>query len=158
MSTHTYAVRDEGLIAKGEERNVKNLCDYIKEHEGITLKPDLDENEDIYDAIRNFISEESQWYLGKGYQNGVICHKWSYGNDIDGDFIPLLKDVNSVDIDVGNDDWVIMCLPKYPSLFKQAYKNEDDLITKMRKLYGAFLPENFDYRERLVELSAMAWG
>ena len=72
--------------------------------------------------------------------------------------LPLLKDVNSIDVDVGDDDWVIMCLPKYASLFKRAYKNEDDLIAEMRKIYGSFLPEDFNYKERLVELSAVTWG
>lgn len=157
MSSHYYALRDEGIAVKLEDLNVENLCNYIKEHDDVVLEADLDNKEDIYDAIRDFLCEDSQWYLGKGSQDGVICHKNSYGNDMYGDFIPLLKDVDVANIDI-DDDWVIMCLPKYASLFKRAYKNENDLIESMRKVYGKFLPENFNYRERLVELSAVTWG
>lgn len=32
MSSHYYALRDEGIAVKLEELNVENLCNYIKEH------------------------------------------------------------------------------------------------------------------------------
>lgn len=156
MSTHSYAVSDKGLAVKIQEIDVEKFREYIKEKDGIELEPD--EGEDIYDAIRQYICDDSQYYLKENWEQGVICHKWSYGNDIYGDFTPLIKDINEIDVDVENDDWVLMCLPRYASLFEQAYESEETLISEMKLLYGNFLPKDFDYRARLASLCAVVWG
>lgn len=156
MSTYTYAVTDKGIVAKIKEINLEQFRSFIKEHNGQDLIPE--EGDDILDALTQYLCDDCQYYLGKQWADGVICHKWSYGNDICGDFIPILKDDYHIDVDVEADDWVMMCLPRYASLFEKAYDNEDVLIAEMKTLYSKFLPENFDYKRRLVSLSAVAWG
>lgn len=156
MSTYTFPVRDKGLAVKTEEIDLTKICSFIKEQYGIDLEPD--DGETLLDALRTFLCDESQWYLGEMWSEGVICHKWSYGNDITGDFVPLLNDAHEIEVSVENDDWVMMCLPRYASLFERAYENEEALIEEMKRLYGKFLPEDFNYKERLANLYAVAWG
>lgn len=156
MSTHSYAASDKGLAVKLEEINIEKFREFIKERDGIDLEPE--NGEDILDALSEYLCEDSQWYAGEEWSNGVICHKYSYGNDIYGDFIPLINGVNEIDVNVEGDDWVMMCLPRYASLFEKAYENEDALITEMKFIYGKFLPKDFNYRERLASLCAVVWG
>ncbi len=117
-----------------------------------------DGEESMYDALRDFLLEDTQWFIGKEWADGVICHKWSYGNDICGDFIQLKSAVHDVGVDLENDEWVLMCLPRYASLFEQAYSSEEALIAEMKSLYSKFLPDNFNYRDRLIKLCGVAWG
>lgn len=156
MSTESYAVTDKGLVVKLNEIDIERFCDYVKEHENVEITPD--DGGDIYDAICEFLCEDSQYYLGKAWSQGVMCHKLSYGNDIYGDFTPLCKEIKYIDVSVDDDDWVLMCLPRYASLFEQAYASEDALISEMKFLYGKFLPKDFNYKERLAALCAVAWG
>ena len=156
MSMHSYAVNDKGLAVKIEEIDIEKFRDVIKKHKGQDLYHD--NNTTLRDALRDFLVEDAQWYIGDKWADGVICHKWSYGKDIYGDFIPLLDEVKQINIDVENDDWVLMCLPRYASLFEQAYLSGEALISEMKQLYGKFLPEDFNYRERLAFLCAVVWG
>ena len=156
MSTYTFPVSDKGLAVKLEEINLTKMCAFIQETYGINLEPE--EGETPLDALREFICDDTQRYLGEARSDGVICHKWSYGNDIYGDFVPLLDGVREVAVDVEADDWIMMCLPRYASLFERAYESEAALIDEMKRLYGRFLPDDFNYRERLARLAAVAWG
>ena len=153
MSSNNYSVSDEGLVVKLEEIDVDAFCAYVKEHNGIILEAD-DDDEDIYAVIKWYLLENMQWEGGQG----AICDKESYGNDICGEFMPIIKEVAYIDISVEADDWVMMRLPRYESLFSQAYVSEEELISEMKCLYGKFLPKDFNYKNRLVNLYGVAWG
>lgn len=44
-------------------------------------------------------------------------------------------------------------LKNYPTLFKQAYKNMDEIVEEMKSKIGEYLPEDFDYRSRICHIS-----
>lgn len=47
---------------------------------------------------------------------------------------------------------------KYPSLFKAAYENMDELITEFKSKVGDYLPEDFDYRANIRHIVGTYWG
>lgn len=155
MSTHTFGVFDEGLVVKLEELNAKKIIDYARNH--LNKEVIIEEGETLTDTIRNLVLYD-EFCLGDSWENGIIYHKERYGNDIDGDFESLLTNEYFYDVSVPNDEWVMMCLPRYESLFNKAYDDEEDLVKTMKSLYGQFLENDFDYKKRLVRLVAAAWG
>ena len=49
-------------------------------------------------------------------------------------------------------------LMKRPSLFKQAYVNMEDIIRELKGRVGKYLPEGFDYRGNLRNISGVYYG
>jgi hypothetical protein len=47
---------------------------------------------------------------------------------------------------------------KYPSLFKAAYENMDELITEFKSKVGDYLPEDFKYRANIRHIVGTYWG
>ena len=47
---------------------------------------------------------------------------------------------------------------KQPKPFKIAYQDIDEVIDEMKKNFGKYLPDNFNYREHLGNFSAVTWG
>ena len=121
---------------------------------------DKEDDKHITDNIRDFLCEDCQIFLGKEWSDGVIYHKTACGNDVCGEFVSLLSAVKYTDINISveEDDWIMMCLPRYESLFNRAYQNEQELIDEMKQLYSKFLNNDFPFEKRLVCLQAVAWG
>lgn len=46
----------------------------------------------------------------------------------------------------------------YPSLFKQAYSDMDELILEFKKKIGKYLPDNFDYRSNIRHIVGTYFG
>ena len=47
---------------------------------------------------------------------------------------------------------------KYPSLFKAAYENMDELIAEFKSKVGDYLPEDFDYRAHIRHIVGTYFG
>lgn len=47
---------------------------------------------------------------------------------------------------------------RYPTLFRQSYKNMEELIDEFKGKVGAYLPEDFGYRERIRHISGTYFG
>jgi hypothetical protein len=47
---------------------------------------------------------------------------------------------------------------KYPSLFKAAYQNMDELIAEFNSKVGDYLPEDFNYRANIRHIVGTYWG
>lgn len=57
-----------------------------------------------------------------------------------------------------NDILAYVPLSKYPTLFKKAYSNMDDIISELKSKIGGYLPEDFDYRSKLCHISGTYFG
>ena len=44
-------------------------------------------------------------------------------------------------------------LKNYPTLFKKAYNNMDEIVEEFKKKIGEYLPNDFDYRSRICHIS-----
>ena len=146
MSYKLYATWDKGVVVNTEELNLQKLKEILE------IKEEMS-NEDIIEELR---------YAGQlSFDDGYIQHKDSYGDCITGDFINLIDMVTEPqDISVEDDDWVMFDLIRYPNLFKQAYKDENELIEEMKRVYSPLLAdsEHFDWVNRLVTLYGVVGG
>lgn len=160
MSMNYYAIEDDGLVVSLEEDlDIDAFVDYVKEHEGINLKEDLDDEDkdSLVNAIEEFLMEQIQYcFTELSFGDGEICCKRSYGDVVSACFDPIFADY--IDVDECSDDWIIMRLPRQASLFSAAYKDEDSLIEEMKAIYGKFLKKDFDYRGRLAHLVGVEIG
>lgn len=146
MSYRLCATWDKGVVVNTEELNLQKLKEILE------IKEEMSD-EDIIEELK---------YAGQlSFGDGYIQHKDSYGDCITGDFINLIDMVTEPqDIFVEDDDWVMFDLIKYPNLFKQAYKDENELIEEMKRVYSSLLadPEHFDWVNRLVTLYGVVGG
>lgn len=159
MSMKNYPVSETGLIVKVEEIDWAAILK--------ATKTDYDSSIDLQtldgdDLIEIFGDEDTIW-LGEGWEDGVIMFKRALGgSEADGDFYNKVKetvDVGIRDVDAREDDWVIFCLPRYASLFEQAYENETSLLEQMKTLYSRFIKdEHFNYANRLAEYNGTIYG
>ena len=71
--------------------------------------------------------------------------------------------------DNGGDDWynvdnftddVVHFVPlkNYPTLFKKAYENVEEIVSEMKYRVGKYLPEDFDYRNNLRHICGTCYG
>lgn len=49
-------------------------------------------------------------------------------------------------------------LSKYPTLFKKAYNNMDEIIAELKEALGEYLPDDFNYRGKLCHISGTYYG
>lgn len=47
---------------------------------------------------------------------------------------------------------------KYPSLFKTAYNNMDELVAEFKEALGEYLPADFDYRSNIRHIVGTTFG
>lgn len=135
MSMRDYAIDDYGLLLTKE--TIKIIASKVLD--------DLEErDEDEYgDAL---------------YEKG-ICE---YIGDFTGEAGILFDD--------GLNDWIktgemyngdmIYYIPvsSYPTLFKAAYNNMDELIKEFKSKVGDYLPDNFDYRANIRHIVGTYFG
>ena len=145
MSMREYPYRVLGLYVKKEELNLSK----IRAESFSEDMPDDEVFEELsYDC--NYLTETGGSILPISQFTG--------GYDfLNGEIIGLLDD--SINLDI-NDEWVLMELPEYPTLFKAAYKDEDDLILRVKELFKDYIlnESSFDYRKRLIKLAGTYCG
>lgn len=134
MSMRDYAVDDYGLVL--DEETIKVIISRL----GVEL---LDEDTDIkyilYDeGICEYISEftgEAQPVRDDGYFDW--CKDSEHYN---------------------NDAICYVQVSTYPTLFKQAYNNMEEIIDEFKIKLGEYLTEDFDYRSRIRHISGTYYG
>ena len=135
MSMRDYAVDDYGLLLT--EVTIKIIASKV-----------CDDFEDM----------EEDEYGDALYEKG-ICE---YIGDFTGEAIYIEDD--------GTEDWrrsgesynedriYYVNVSKYPSLFKEAYKNMDALIAEFKEKVGDYLPKDFNYRANIRHIVGTYWG
>lgn len=154
MSMRSYPVSETGIVLKISEVNWAA----VMKKTNTEYSPQELSEDDLIDVF----DDDTVW-LGESWSDGVIAFKRGLcGDEADGEFRNQLKDSTCSginDVDAARDDWVIFCLPRYPSLFKQAYKDEASLLNEIKKIYSRYIKaKDFDYASRLVEYSGTIYG
>ena len=135
MSMRYYAVSDYGLLL--DEETIKIIASKLFEDFS------EDEKEDwgylLYDhGICEYISD----FTGEAQQlsdNGTVV--WSSNGE------------------VYNDDVIYyIALSKYPTLFNGAYSCMDELIDEFKENLGEYLPDDFNYRNKIRHISGTYFG
>ena len=133
MSMRYYAYEDYGLILHDE--TIKILCEKVFANEP---SEEEDDGFSLYDAE---ICQMASSFTGEAY--------------------PIR--------DNGGDDWdrsetyyddSVFYIPveKYPTLFKTAYKDMDEMVAEFKDKIGEYLPEDFDYRSNIRHIVGTTWG
>lgn len=140
MGMHNYGVHYYGVVALATEVNLEE----IQKEFGFS-KQDMEDEAWRYEFME----------LDEG---SILPRDYVSGEGLEGDFTSLLSHDYFQYISAEEDDWVLFELPKYPSLFKRRYKNEDEMIEEIKRIYGRFISnEDFDWKSRLVELKASVY-
>jgi hypothetical protein len=130
-----YAVSDYGLLL--DEETIKVIAS--------KLFDDFSENE-----------KEDWAYLL--YDNG-ICE---YISDFTGEALPIREDgyVSWYDDGENYRCETIAFIPtsNFPTLFKKAYENIDEIIDEFKQKVGEYLPDGFDHRGKLRHISGTYFG
>lgn len=135
MSMHNMGVNYYGVVVKTSEINFKEFQGFF----GFT-------DEDM---------ENEEWRCSPVEYDKITIFSKTYisGEELSGEFIPLLYQGYFDEIDIDKDDWVIFELPRYPSLFEAVYKDAEDLIQQMKALYERFIDvKDFDWHNRAIHL------
>ena len=133
MSMRDYAYEDYGLILNNE--TIKTICEKLFAND---LHEENDDGYSLYDA--------------------GICQM--VGN-FTGELYPIRDD--------GGDDWSnsetpnddsIFYIPveKYPTLFKTAYKDIDEIVAEFKEALGEYLPDSYDYRANIRHIVGTTFG
>ena len=134
MSMRDYAVDDYGFVL--DDETMKMIVSKLD------IEP-LDEDADLayilYDeGICEYISEftgEAQEINNDGYFNWGGEYKSFSGDKIA--YVPLAK---------------------YPTLFKRAYNDMEEIVEEFKTKIGEYLPEDFDYRSRVCHICGTYYG
>lgn len=135
MSMRDYAVSDYGLLL--DEETIKIIAS--------KLFDDFSEDE-----------KEDWGYLL--YYRG-ICE---YISEFTGESLPIRDDGH---VSWGDDGENYRCetivfvpIINYPTLFKKAYENIEEIIDELKRNIGKYLPEGFDYRGKIRHISGTYFG
>ena len=134
MSMRDYAVDDYGLLL--DEETMKTIISKLNVER-------LDEDESLgyilYDeGIGEYISE----FTGEAQPINDNGHFDWY------------KDCESY----RGDSIAYVLLAQYPTLFKRAYENMEEIIDEFKNEIGKYLPEDFDYRSRIRHICGTYCG
>lgn len=137
MSMGYYAMTDYGLVLDN---------DTIKVIASKVFVDDYDENESAYDLgydlYENGICELTSEFTGEAQEltdNGEVtwgCNSKQYNAD----FI------------------VYIPLSRYPTLFKKAYNNMEEVVGELKSKVGKYLPDDFDYRSNICYICGTYFG
>ena len=133
MSMRYYAVDDYGLVL--DKETIKTIITNI----GVDIvDEDFDFSYELYnEGICEYISEftgEAQAVNDNGYVDwGSECESFSDENIA---YVPLT----------------------FPTLFKKAYENMEEIIDELKSKLGKYLPEDFDYRSRIRHICGTYYG
>lgn len=133
MSMRDYAVSDYGLLL--DEETIKII--YSKALPYCTEEDDM-----VYEL----------------YNHG-ICE---YISEFTGESIPIRED-GYVTWGGDSEDYrceTIVYVPtsNFPTLFKKAYENIDEIIDEFKGKLGEYLPDDFNYRDKIRHISGTYFG
>lgn len=133
MSMRDYAVSDYGLLL--DEETIKIIASKV-------LGDYTDEDDMVYEL----------------YDNG-ICE---YISEFTGESMPISKDGQIVwcadSEDYINEVIAYIPISNFPTLFKKAYENIDEIIDEFKGKVGEYLPDEFDYRSKIRYISGTYFG
>lgn len=135
MSMRDYAVSDFGLVL--DEETIKVIASKV------FVDFSDDEEEDWGYALYDMgICEHISEFTGEAQEitdNGAFV--WG------GDYKTYSNDsINYVPIS------------RFPTLFKKAYNNMEEIIDEFKTKLGMYLTEDFDYRSRICHISGTYYG
>ena len=133
MSMRDYAVSDYGLLL--DEETIKIVASKV---------------------LEDYTDEDDMAY---GLYNEGICE---YISEFTGESIPIREDGC---VSWGDDGENYRCetiayvpTSNFPTLFKKAYENIDEIIDEFKGKVGEYLPDGFDYRGKIRHISGTYFG
>lgn len=134
MSMRAYAYEDYGLLL--EEDDLKKIASTVFSN-GEQVD-DADIPFELHDmGIISMISE----FTGEACAIGDDGKDdWGSGEEYDGDSVYYYP------------------IPKYPSLFRCAYKDINEMVLDFKQSIGNGLPQDFPYRERIRHIVGTYFG
>ncbi len=133
MSMRDYAVSDYGLLL--DEETIKIISSKV-------LDADMDEDDMAYGLYSQGICEYISEFTGEAMrirEDGYV----SWGGDGE---------------DYRCETIVYIPTSNFPTLFKKAYENIDELIDEFKGKVGEYLPDGFDYRSKIRHISGTYFG
>lgn len=133
MSMRDYAVSDYGLLL--DEETIKVIASKV---------------------LEDYTDEDDMAY---GLYDKGICE---YISEFTGESIPVREDGH---VSWGDDGENYRCetivyvpTSNFPTLFKKAYENIDEIIDEFKGKVGEYLPDGFDYRGKIRHISGTYFG
>lgn len=134
-----------------------SMRDYAVDDYGLVL--DKDTINDIASQIFEDYTENSDDYWGYELYDKGICE---YVSEFTGEAQELTDDGaflwGGAREYYDGDILVYVPLSKYPTLFKKAYNDMDEIIAELKDKLGEYLPDDFDYRGNLCHISGTYYG
>lgn len=134
-----------------------SMRDYPVDDYGLLLTKDMMRSI-VSKVIDDFEEINEDEYGDALYEEG-ICE---YIGDFTGEAGILFDDGTNDWIKTGEvyDGDIIYYIPisSYPTLFKAAYNNMDDLIKEFKSKVGDYLPKDFNYREQIRHIVGTYFG
>ena len=136
MSMRDYAVDDYGLVL--DKETVKTIASQV---------------------IDDYTEEENvMGVLGYELYDRGIC-------EYIGDFTGEAQEIDGRGLYCGGDSQeyygdviVYVQATHYPTLFRKAYNNMDEIVKEFKSKVGEYLPEDFDYRSRIRHICGTYFG
>lgn len=124
MSMRDYATEDYGLVL--DDKALRCICDKVFADNPVD---EGDETCALYEAeIINLFSE----FTGEAFCiNDKGDDVWDCSTSYSCDEVPYVP------------------LRKYPSLFRAAYKDFNEIIEELKEKIGEYMPEDYDYRANI---------
>ena len=133
MSMRDYAVSDYGLLL--DEETIKIIASKV---------------------LADYTDEDDMAY---GLYDEGICE---YISEFTGESMPISKDGQIVwcadSEDYRNEVIAYIPISNFPTLFKKAYENIDEIIDEFKGKVGEYLPDEFDYRSKIRYISGTYFG
>lgn len=145
MSMIYYSFDDYGIILKKDE--VIEFCrKYLKEND-----------EDWYNELFSEGREEIDACECQERVDSCI----QYIRYITGEAQIIGKDGSVSDcdeFDLSCDTFFYIPILKYPNLFERAFESFDEMVQKHKKVYGKYLPDDFDWDRRFAHIVGTCYG
>lgn len=135
MSMRDYAVDDYGLVLDNETVHLIAFK-LFEEYEA----EDGEHGDWKYDLYEEGICEYISEFTGEAQQVNEDGTYW-WGNS-----------------ESYSCDTIVYVQARYPTLFRKAYDNMDELVEDFKNKLGQYLPEDFDYRSRICHISGTYYG
>lgn len=137
MSMRDYAVDDYGLVL--DKDTIKLIASKM------------------YDDFIDNDEEFGDWGY-ELYDSGICEHIGEFTGEAqvinDDGYFDFSRDYESY----SGDSIAYVPLAKYPTLFKRAYNNMEEIIDEFKSKLGEYLPEDFDYRSRICHICGTYYG
>lgn len=142
MSANNYVISGYGLVITDTDKHINYFLKTIEQ------------------AWKQEDSDTDDWNLfGMNKVKNFFEHKQDIVNiaefsNIDEDkfFVPISDETNAIEIEE-DDNGLIFYTDKQPNICEQAYGSEDEIIKEFKEKLGKFLPDDFDYKAHIGELS-----